>query len=112
MTKPLNLNKILIVFSLFTFANGQSDYSFRNISVRDGLAESTVKVIYEDVNGLMYLGTENGLDVYDGYEFYNYHMNSFDDNSILYNFCVSYFRYTMIYWFSPKNQFVFYWFYS
>ena len=85
MTKPLNLNKILIVFSLFTFANGQSDYSFRNISVRDGLAESTVKVIYEDVNGLMYLGTENGLDVYNGYEFNNYHMNSFDDNSILGN---------------------------
>ena len=85
MTKPLNLNKILIVFSLFTFANGQSDYSFRNISVRDGLAESTVKVIYEDINGLMYLGTENGLDVYNGYEFNNYHMNSFDDNSILGN---------------------------
>ena len=85
MTKPLNFNKILIVFSLFTFANGQSDYSFRNISVRDGLAESTVKVIYEDINGLMYLGTENGLDVYNGYEFNNYHMNSFDDNSILGN---------------------------
>ena len=85
MNKPLNLNKILIVFSLFTFANGQSDYSFRNISVGDGLAESTVKVIYEDINGLMYLGTENGLDVYNGYEFNNYHMNSFDDNSILGN---------------------------
>mgnify|MGYP005721079493 CR=1 FL=1 len=85
MTKPLNFNKILIAFSFFTFANGQSDYSFRNISVRDGLAESTVKVIYEDINGLMYLGTENGLDVYNGYEFNNYHMNSFDDNSILGN---------------------------
>ena len=33
----------------------------------------------------MYLGTENGLDVYDGYEFNNYHMNSFDDNSIFGN---------------------------
>ena len=70
---------------MFAFVYGQSDFSFKNISVKDGLAESTVKVIYEDYNGLMYLGTENGLDVYDGYEFNNYHMNSFDDNSILGN---------------------------
>ena len=53
--------------------------------MKDGLAESTVKVIFEDQNGLMYFGTENGLDVYDGYDFKNYHMKSFDDNSILGN---------------------------
>ena len=85
MIKPLYIKKILITFSLFSFVNGQTDFSFKNISVKDGLAESTVKVIYEDHNGLMYLGTENGLDVYNGYEFNNYHMNSFDDNSILGN---------------------------
>ena len=85
MTKLAYFKKTLITFSLISFGYGQSDFSFRNISVKDGLAESTVKVIYEDHNGLMYLGTENGLDVYDGYEFNNYHMNSFDDNSILGN---------------------------
>ena len=85
MTKLVYFKKTLIIFSLISFGYGQSDFSFRNISVKDGLAESTVKVIYEDHNGLMYLGTENGLDVYDGYEFNNYHMNSFDDNSILGN---------------------------
>ena len=81
----LHFKIIFVILSLFAFANGQSDFSFKNISVKDGLAESTVKVIYEDHNGLMYLGTENGLDVYDGYEFNNYHMNSFDDNSIFGN---------------------------
>jgi len=85
MTKLAYFKKTLIMFSLISFGYGQSDFSFRNISVKDGLAESTVKVIYEDHNGLMYFGTENGLDVYDGYEFNNYHMNSFDDNSILGN---------------------------
>ena len=85
MTKLVYFKKTLIIFSLISFGYGQSDFSFRNISVKDGLAESTVKVIYEDHNGLMYLGTENGLDVYDGYEFNNYHMNSFDDNSIFGN---------------------------
>ena len=76
---------IAILFYVSCLALGQSDFSFRNISVKDGLAESTVKVIFEDHNGLMYLGTENGMDVYDGYEFKNYHMNSFDDLSILGN---------------------------
>ena len=80
-----SLRNLVIFFCLLCLALGQSDFSFRNISVKDGLAESTVKVIFEDHNGLMYLGTENGMDVYDGYEFKNYHMNSFDDLSILGN---------------------------
>ena len=64
---------------------GQSDFTFKNISVKDGLAESTVKVIFEDRNGFIYFGTENGLDVYDGYEFINYQMNSFNEASLLGN---------------------------
>ena len=85
MTKLVYSKKTPIIFFIISLLYGQSDFSFRNISVKDGLAESTVKVIYEDHNGLMYLGTENGLDIYDGYEFNNYHMNSFDNNSILGN---------------------------
>ena len=80
------LNRIvisLLAFTYFTF--GQSDFTFKNISVKDGLAESTVKVIFEDHNGFIYFGTENGLDVYDGYEFTNYQMNSFDEASLLGN---------------------------
>ena len=73
----------LLAFTYFTF--GQSDFTFKNISVKDGLAESTVKVIFEDHNGFIYFGTENGLDVYDGYEFTNYQMNSFDEASLLGN---------------------------
>ena len=44
-----------------------------------------MKVIYEDHEGFIYFGTENGLDIYNGYEFKNYIMNSFDDASILGN---------------------------
>mgnify|MGYP003324034602 FL=1 len=85
MLRSLIVKETIFLISLISFASGQSDFSFKNISVSDGLAESTVKVIFEDKNGLMYIGTENGLDVYDGYEFNNYHMNSFDNNSILGN---------------------------
>ena len=64
---------------------GEQDFSFRNISVKDGLSESTIKVILEDKKGLLYFGTENGLDIYNGYEFKNFQMDSFNDSSMLGN---------------------------
>ena len=68
MLKNINL-AIQIKLSLFYVGLifGQSDFSFKNISVKDGLSESTVKIILEDHNGFLYFGTENGLDVYNGY---------------------------------------------
>lgn len=76
-----------VVFQLFisSFLLSQSDFTFRNISVEDGLSESTVKVVFEDHQGFIYFGTENGLDFYDGYKFHNYQMHSFDEASILGN---------------------------
>ena len=83
--KTINFRSTVLLALLACSLSGQSDFSFKNISVKDGLAESTVKVIYEDSEGFIYFGTENGLDIYNGYEFKNYIMNSFDDASILGN---------------------------
>ena len=79
---PLSFSTIAFLGNLLF---GQSDFSFKNISVQNGLSESSVNVLYEDKDGFLYFGTENGLDVYDGYEFQNYHMNSFDTLSLLGN---------------------------
>jgi ligand-binding sensor domain-containing protein len=83
--KTIDFRSTVWLVFLVCSLSGQSDFSFNNISVKDGLAESTVKVIYEDHEGFIYFGTENGLDIYNGYEFKNYIMNSFDDASILGN---------------------------
>lgn len=81
--KPYLAKISILLGVLIQFLLGQSDpFSFRNISVEDGLSESTVKVIFEDHNGFIYFGTENGLDYYNGYEFLNYQMKSFDETSI------------------------------
>ena len=80
-----SLKLVFIALNLISFLEGQSDFFFNNISVKDGLSESTVKVVFEDKTGFIYFGTENGLDIYDGYEFKNYHMNSFDNSSIFGN---------------------------
>ena len=84
-TYKIHLKILFSIFILVSAIYAQSEFSFENISVKDGLSESTVKVMLEDHNGFMYFGTENGLDIYNGYEFKNYHMNSFNDSSMLGN---------------------------
>ena len=53
------LEKLIITFMFIPYYYSEGDYSFRNISVEDGLAESTVKVIHESKLGLIFFGTEN-----------------------------------------------------
>ena len=42
---------------------------FRHITPEDGLSQSTVLAIVQDREGLMWFGTQEGLNRYDGYEF-------------------------------------------
>jgi len=45
---------------------------FEHISLDDGLSQSNVLSIHQDSTGLMWFGTENGLNSYNGYEFEQY----------------------------------------
>jgi len=72
----------LFVFIIEVLVSQSEIFLFENISVTDGLSESTVNVIMEDHNGFIYFGTDNGMDFYDGYTFRGYHTNSFNQNSI------------------------------
>jgi PAS domain S-box-containing protein len=49
--------------------HSQHPYRFRHISIKDGLSQSTVKCSILDSRGLMWFGTEDGLNRYDGYKF-------------------------------------------
>tara|TARA_E500000178_G_scaffold301773_1_gene310861 strand:- start:897 stop:4259 length:3363 start_codon:yes stop_codon:yes gene_type:complete len=72
----------LFAFIIEVLVSQSEIFLFENISVTDGLSESTVNVIMEDRNGFIYFGTDNGMDFYDGYTFRSYHTNSFNQNSI------------------------------
>lgn len=58
------LNLSLLLF----FANGMHAVQFRHLSVKDGLSQLSVISIYEDQLGRMWFGTEEGLNVYDGWD--------------------------------------------
>lgn len=55
---------------------------FGHVGVRDGLSNSQVNVVYEDSRGFVWIGTQSGLNRYDGYRFKHYFYKSTDHNSL------------------------------
>lgn len=60
-----------LLFASAVSANGSDSHPMRfdRISLDDGLSQSNVFSILQDSQGLMWFGTENGLNSYNGYEF-------------------------------------------
>lgn len=66
---------ILLVILLATQSlHAQSDlWSRRHITMLDGLPTNTVRSITQDKDGFIWMGTDNGLCRYDGYNVLTYH---------------------------------------
>ena len=58
------------------------EIQFEHLSVEDGLEQEYVLCILKDSKGFMWLGTEDGLNRYDGKEFKVYKHNPADSNSL------------------------------
>lgn len=68
---------------LFHQAYGQNiDYLFENLTIADGLSQSTIKAIAQDPRGYIWIGTADGLNRYDGYDFKVYTNNPGDTLTI------------------------------
>lgn len=52
-----------------SYASMIENFNFKNITIEDGLSQSTIKTIYQDSKGYIWIGTEDGLNRYNGYEF-------------------------------------------
>lgn len=61
----LLLLSILITRSVFAISS--TSLSLSNISVADGLNSAIVFAVLQDANGYLWLGTEHGVNIYDGY---------------------------------------------
>lgn len=56
--------------------------AFEHLSIENGLSHNTVTSILQDSKGLMWFGTSDGLNLYDGYRFTVFKSNIYDSLSI------------------------------
>ncbi|MGQ7868415.1 two-component regulator propeller domain-containing protein [Sunxiuqinia sp. sy24] len=55
---------------------------FTHITIKDGLSQSSVKCLHQDSKGFIWIGTADGLNKYDGFQFKTYRIDPNNTNSI------------------------------
>ncbi|MGD2205834.1 MAG: GAF domain-containing protein, partial [Anaerolineae bacterium] len=55
---------------------------FRQLTIEDGLSQSTINCIVQDRRGFMWFGTQDGLNRYDGYDFRIYEHDGDDPHGL------------------------------
>ena len=75
----------LLVYSTTIFGEEQK-IRFDLLSIKDGLSQSSINAVVQDKQGFIWIGTQDGLNKYDGYSFTTYYHNPEDSTSICDNF--------------------------
>jgi len=57
-------------------------YTFSNYTINDGLSQSVINCLFQDSKGFIWIGTQNGLNRFNGEAFDIYRFNPSDTNSI------------------------------
>ncbi|MFO7940580.1 MAG: two-component regulator propeller domain-containing protein [Bacteroidales bacterium] len=80
---------LILVFALgaMSVSNAQnSNYSVDYISIEDGLSQTSVISLFQDSRGYLWIGTQDGLNMYDGYDFEIFKNQPLDTSSISNNY--------------------------
>jgi signal transduction histidine kinase/ligand-binding sensor domain-containing protein/DNA-binding response OmpR family regulator len=82
----------LILFTTVLMVRGQ-DINCEYLTVEDGLSNNSILDICQDSSGFIWVGTENGLNRYDGFAFRRYQYNPADtatiDNNAVSSICMT-----------------------
>ena len=82
----------LIIFVLVSLKLSAQNQRFKKLSLNEGLSQSTVNCVIQDRLGFIWIGTQDGLNKYDGHKFKHYKNSVTDTNSIPDNFVQSLFE--------------------
>lgn len=85
-----NMKKVIVLLFLFICifsnnvyaSNKYSNINFQSITIDDGLSQSLAEYIYQDSLGYIWIGTNDGLNRYNGNEFKVYKNIKNDENTI------------------------------
>lgn len=69
--------------------NTYSNVQFTHLTINDGLSQNFISSIHQDHLGFIWIGTKDGVNMYDGYRFTIYKHDPFDPLSISDNFIKS-----------------------
>lgn len=70
---------ILLSIEINSFAQNQI---FKHYTINDGLSQSVINCIFQDSQGFIWVGTQDGVNRFDGKEFVRFINNPLDSNSI------------------------------
>lgn len=65
----LFISIVFVIILRVDISNAQESINFKNITINQGLSQGTVQAIEQDSKGRIWIGTNDGLNVYNGYEF-------------------------------------------
>jgi len=74
------LKQLIIFLTLFlslqTVAQKSTTIKFNKLTIKDGLSQSTINCVTQDSLGFIWIGTQDGLNRYDGYSFKVFKQNA------------------------------------
>ena len=76
------MRSCFFVFLFFTafFVEGQIPYLFNRLSSSDGLNTNKINHIFQDSKGFLWIGTENGIQRFDGRKFINFRSDGLNNS--------------------------------
>ena len=80
MSKPANM--ILFILPCLLYAVTYPRLEFNALTTADGLSDNAIFCVQQDREGFIWIGTQNGLNLYDGYQFRIFRHNTADSTSI------------------------------
>ena len=78
---------VLLSLAIVSASYGQRNYLFENISIPEGLSNSTVNYVFHDSNGFLWISTADGLNRYDGNKMVVFKNDPNDSTTIPSNYC-------------------------
>jgi len=87
--KRLTLGLMVLIASPQLRAEASFNLEFRPVSAVNSISQSSILSMLQDSTGFLWIGTKDGLNRFDGYEFVTYKYNPLDNNTLSSNEIIS-----------------------